>query len=110
MKTVGEGSCKWPNVPTTDWFSCTVSECAQLAVQCDYLRSATTAVRLSSSLLSASWWRWSETFTFGHFRAHANHLEIESTTLAGFCIHDRFLAVCCTFLLVFASPTIVSYF
>ena len=49
--------------PKTDWFSCTVSEHAQLAVQCDYLRSATTAVRLSSSLLSASWWRWSETFS-----------------------------------------------
>ena len=49
--------------PKTDWFSCTVSECAQLAVQCDYPRSATTAVRLSSSLLSASWWRWSEMFS-----------------------------------------------
>ena len=66
MKTVGEGSCKWPYVRRLTGLvalSQNVLNWLSNVITLNFARSATTAVRLSSSLLSASWWRWSETFS-----------------------------------------------
>ena len=63
MKTVGEGGCKWPHVQRLTGLVALSQNMLNWLSNVITLNSGRSAVRLSSSLLSASWWRWSETFS-----------------------------------------------